>query len=285
MQIPAGPNLPSLELIANQVRAICNDAFAGSTGVPGEGQIITDQVVSPATSTNVANPLLLSHMNSAIRTLYRKLRLVATPTLIADNYVLFNCPVINGMYGPNVPDPSTQMHLDNVGFWDGQAYTNTLKLPPDMLQPIRLWERTSTTQDTFQSMNESLDGLPPRDQTDRFVQWEWRGDRINFVGCTQNRDLRIRYEAVFPQFFLPSTNFVNTYVPIMDCEDYVAYEAAQKIAFALGAAPASMALEMSAKEHLFDLRNNRVRRMQQNTYRRAGYNDGAAGQELDVYGI
>ena len=285
MQLPNSPNLPSLELIANQVRAICNDAFAGSTGTPGEGQIITDEVESPATSADVPNPLLLVHLNSSIRTLYRKLRIVSTPTLIADNFILFNCPVVNSAYGPSVPNPAIQMYLDNNGFWDGLEYNNLLKLPTDMLQPIRLWERTATTQDTFQNMQQATDGLPPRDQTDRFTQWEWRGDRLNFVGCTQNRDLRIRYEAVFPTFFSPSIQFPATYIPIMDCEDYVAYETAQKIAMALGNSPASMALEAAAKEHLFDLRNDRVRRMQFTSYRRPAYNDGDAGQELDVYGI
>jgi hypothetical protein len=284
MQIPAGPNLPSLELIANQVRAICNDAFAGTTGTPGEGQIITDEVEN-GSSVEVANPLLLFHMNSSIRTLYRKLRLVATPTLIADNFIISNTPIINGAYGAGVPDPATQMHLDYVGFWDGSGYQSNLKLPPDLLQPIRMWERTAGSQDTFQNMTQAMDGLPPRGQTDRFTQWEWRGDRFNFVGCTQNRDLRVRYEAVFPQFFSSTQDFQTSYIPIIDSEDYVAYETAQKICLALGNPQISSVLEAAAKEHLFDLRNNRVRRMQQVTYRRQAYNDADTSQELDVYGI
>lgn len=284
MQLPNSPNLPSLELIANQVRAICNDAFAGATGTPGEGQIITDQVIN-AQSVEVANPLLLMHLNSSIRTLYRKLRLVSTPTLIADNYTLLGCPVVSGPLGPSVPDPSIQMHVDNNGFWDGSKYWNLLKLPTDMLQPIRLWERTATSNDTFQTMHQANDGLAPRNQTDRFSDWEWRGDRLNFVGATQGRDLRIRYEAIFPQFFSPSTVFATTYIPIMDCEDYVAYETAQKISFALGASAASAALMQKADQHLFDLRNDRVRRMQFSDYRRRAYNDSDTGQALDVYGI
>jgi hypothetical protein len=287
MPIPTGPNYPSLETIANMVRSICNDSFAGATGTPGEGIVLPDQLTTPP---NTNNPLLLNHLNSSIRELYRKLRNVKVPTLIQDNYLVENLPPINGPLGPSQPDPTVQQWLDNAGFWDGSEYWTDLTpnsvLPTDLLLPLKIWERTSDTTDTFTQMQEVQDGLPPRDQTGRLVQWEWRADRINFLGAVGNRDIRLRYVGVFPQFFTADLDFTNTFVPIMDCEDFVAYKTAEKITLALGGAGEIVAsLMQTAANHLFDLRNEQVRRMQRVTYQRQAYNDSDTAQELDPYGI
>lgn len=263
------------------VRAIVNDSFAGATNTAGEGQIVTDST-TPIGGSIVNNPMVLNHLNSSIRTLYRKLRIIGDPTLIGDNYVLFGLPSFAGTQ----PEPATQCYLDNDGFWDGAAYHNQFKLPKDMLEPIRLWERSAGTTDTFQEMNASTNGLSPRDQMERFVDWEWRNGRINFVGATQPRDLRIRYTMVFPTFFQPALlNFATTFIPILDCEEYVSYATAQRIALTLAAPSANQILMAEADKALSDLRNERVRRMQQITYQRRPYNDSDTAQELDVYGI
>lgn len=281
MPIPAGPNYPSLAMVMNTVRAVCNDAFAGATSTPGEGQIITNQI--SGTTTN--NPFVLNLLNSSIRELYRKLRIVGGPMLIQDNYILIGLDVVSGPQGPANPDPTIQTFLDNVGYWYGNAYDTALTLPSDLLMPLVLWERTSQTNDTFTPMQEQTDGLPPRNQNDRLTQWEWRSGRINFVGATTPRDIRIRYEGVFPQFFASSLNFSATYIPIQDCEDFVAYTTASKIVFALSNPAMAQALDAKAQQHLFDLRNQDVRRKQQVTYKRRPYNDSDTAQELDVYGI
>jgi hypothetical protein len=91
---------------------------------------------------------------------------------------------------------------------------------------------------------------------------------------------------VFPQFFTADLDFTNTFVPIMDCEDFVAYKTAEKITLALGGAGEIVAsLMQTAANHLFDLRNEQVRRMQRVTYQRQAYNDSDTAQELDPYGI
>ena len=282
---PSGPNIPSLETIANLVRAVCNDSFAGANNIPGEGIVLPDQLAG-ATPPTTLNPLLLNHMNSSIRELYRKLRTVKSPTLIQDNYILENLPVVSGPLGPSQPDPTVQQWLSYNGFWDGSVLHTNLTLPQDLFKPLKLWERTSNTTDTFTQMNEVQDGLPPREQTGRLVQWEWRADRINFVGAVGNRDIRIRYEGTFPQFFSPQMDFRSTYVPIMDCQDFVAYRTAEKVTLALGGNPGVVAvLKQNADDAIMLLRNEEVRRMQRVTYHRRAYDDGDAGQELDVYGI
>lgn len=281
MSYQINPNFPTLEKIMNLVRAICNDSFAGATNTPGEGQVLTDNV--PGTTTN--NPWVLNLLNSAIRDLYRKLRIIATPSLIEDNYILFNVPVLNTPAGPGVPDPSVQTYLDNIGYWDGMEYWNNLKLPTDMLAPLRLWERTTGTTDTFIPMNEMEDSLPPGTQVDRLVNWEWRKGRLNFNGATTPRDVRIRYQALLPQFFAPNQNFATLYIPVLDCEDYVAYHMAAQVTLSLGNPQVAQMIDVKLQDVLGDIRNERVRRMQRVNYRRRAYNDSDTAQELDVYGI
>lgn len=279
---PVGPNYPSLETLMNTVRAICNDSFSGATSTAGEGQILTDQV--PGTTVN--NPFILNHLNSAIREVYRSLRNTSTPTLIQDNYILEGLDIVEGSQGQGVPDPTIQTYLDNTGYWYGTAYDNSLILPKDLLMPIRLWERLSDTTDTFVDMYEAVDGLPSAWQNDRLVYWEWRGDRINFLGATTERDIRIRYQGVFPQFFTATMSFASTYVPIIDCEDAVAYLCAKRIAVALGASQQSIAsMTADSQKHLFDLRNQQVRRMQQKKYSRRAFDDLDSSADLTEYGI
>jgi hypothetical protein len=90
---------------------------------------------------------------------------------------------------------------------------------------------------------------------------------------------------VFPQFFTASLPYATTYVPIMDCEDFVAYKTAEKVALALNNPTASASLANTAATHLFDLKNEIVRRQQQKTYMRRPYDDSNTANELDVYGI
>lgn len=280
MPIPAGPNIPSLETVLNTVRALFNDSFAGATATPGEGQILTDQV--PSTTTN--NPYVLNCLNSAIRELYRRLRLHGSPTLIQDNYVLTGLPVIDGANGAGSPDPATQTYLNYAEYFDGTSAHTSLKLPADLLMPFRLWERESTTNDTFIPMTRAVDGLDPIDQVDRLVEWEWRNDVIYFHGATIPRDIRIRYQGVFPQFFTASLNFSTTYIPIMDCEDAVAYLTAKRIA--VGLAPAALqALTIEAEAQVAQLKNEQVRNMQSQNFRRPAYDDADVSQDLDAYGI
>jgi hypothetical protein len=276
------PNYPSLETCLNTVRAFLNDSFAGATSTPGEGQIITDQV--PGTTTN--NPFVLNLLNHAIRTLYRKLRITHTASLIQDNYLLIGLPVIDSpTYGGGTSDPTVQNYLDSFGFFDGVTLWPQWTLPPDIMSPIAMWERTTGTNDTFIRMTPARLGLSPASQVDRMREFEWRFEKIYMPGATTSRDLRLRYQAVFPQFFAPSMNFSATFIPVVDCEDYVALKTCVPLALALGSAQVSGALDKMADDALFDLRNERVRRMQNIDYTRQAYDDQDTANELDVYGI
>jgi|SRR5579872_3501981 len=269
-------NYPTLEGVMNLVRSILNDAFAGATNTPGEGQIVTDSpTISPST---------LPFLNSAIREVYRKLRTVGSPTLIRDNYLLIGLGPVNGPLGLSVPDPTIQVRIGFDGYDDGSGnVVTTQALPSDLILPIKFWERLSQSEETFDMMQEAAAGLEPRDQRRSFGQWEWRKDSIYLNGSIETRDMRIRYQAFMPEFFQSNINFATTQIPIFDCDEAVAYLTAYKVSFSLGGAQTAAGLKAQAEEEIFDLRNETVRNMQKTKYKRRPY--GNADEDAWFYPI
>jgi hypothetical protein len=45
---------------------------------------------------------------------------------------------------------------------------------------------------------ERTDVLPNRSPEDRFREYEWRGGNIFVIGATQNLDLKVRYDQIWP---------------------------------------------------------------------------------------
>jgi hypothetical protein len=258
----------SLETIMNLVRGLVNDTQAGLTGTPGEGQVFTDNpLVSPWTQ-----PFL----NSAIRDVYRELRNVGQPTLIKDNVIILGLPVVNSpTNGVGGPDPTVQTVLSTIGYFDGVEQNPQYLLPADMIYPERLWERATGTNNPFLPMTQSTFGLPPRPQVPWLAEWEWRNDNINFCGATEQRDIRMRYYAQLPQFFSETLDFSSTFVPIMDCQDAVAYKTAVMYARMLGS-PGLADLIVESKDQMFKLKNANTRRMQSENFMRIpyGHSDG-----------
>jgi len=262
----------SLTNIMNLVRALVNDSQAGATGTPGEGQIITDN--------STISPFTLPFLNSAIRDMYRELRLVGQPTLIKDNVIISNLPTINGANGQGFPDPAAQQYLGFSGFYDGSQMHSNLLLPGDMIVPERLWERQTGTNNPFVPMIQPQFGLPSIYQQPRLVYWEWRNDNINFLGATVNNDIRIRYYCQLPTFYGSNIDFDSTYVPVIDCADAVAYKIAVKYAKSLGA-PAAADLQNDARDEMFKLKSQHVKRMQSINFDRVPYgNYGPSGDSL-----
>jgi len=264
----------SLETIMDLVRSIVNDAQAGATDTPGEGQIITD---NPAIS-----PFTQPFLNSSIRELYRELRNVGQPTLIKDNILLtgitpFNSPT----NGPGGLDPAVQVSIGFEGYFDGVEINSNIILPSDVIVIERVWERQSGTNDKFIPMGQAQFGLPSRFQTPRFREWEWRQDKIWMVGSTVTNDLRLRYWCALPQFFSPTLDLSATFVPIIDCTDAVAYKTAYKYATMLGM-PGAAGLNELAKEQMFQLKQQHVRRSQAIDYHRPPYGQGWGGMGAEA---
>lgn len=245
---------PSLETVANLVRVFLNDFQNG-----GAGYITTDDpTVSPQT---------LPGLNSSLRELYRELRNVGVPRLIRDN-VQVNIPA-NGATGPGV-----QTYLAFTGYFDGMTLQTSPVLPPDMMYPVELWEQQTGQSLPFVRMSQPQYGLPSRNQTFALGEWEWREDQLNFVGTLSPVTIRMRYAAALTQFISPVT-YSTTYIPILDCEEAVAYKTAYKIAFAMsGLTPAVADLKQSAIDAMFQLKNENIRRQQSQEFTREPYASG-----------
>lgn len=71
-----------------------------------------------------------------------------------------------------------------------------LSLPSNFFLPLRLQERgsTDTLESSYVPMREVRDvRLLMRDPTDRLIEWDYRHNCINFVGCTLDRTVRLEY--------------------------------------------------------------------------------------------
>ena len=250
---------PSLETICNYVRALINDSQSGAQGIPGEGQIFTDN--------SAISPFVQPMLNASIREVYRELRNIGAPTLIKDNVIVSGLTPVNGANGLGQPDPATQVFLGFAGYFDGKTINNTLVLPGDVLFMERVWERQTGTNNSFALMTQCQSGLPSRPQQTTLAEWEWRNDNINMVGSTNTTDMRMRYYCALPQFFSATLDFASTYVPVMDSHDAIALKTAVKYARMLGS-PGLPDLIGEAKEQVFQLKNQYTRRTQSTDYQR-----------------
>src|SRR5581483_9225447 len=254
----------SLEDVSSLVRSMVNDDQAGATGTIGEGQIFVDNpLISPA---------MQQFLNSALRWLYRGLRNVGSPTLIADNYILEGLTPVNGAYGLAVPSPETQVSIGFNGYFDGKQVNSSLALPSNLLVPLRMWERATGTQDIFQPMSQAQSGIPPGNQNDSFGLWEWRTDGIWMPGALITRDVRLRFRMSLPTFYGANINFTTTYIPILDSVEAVAFRVSALYARRLGS-PLADSLFADADKERNELRNEMVRRAQGVDYRRGSYGD------------
>jgi hypothetical protein len=274
INIPQATGSTSLETIMQLTRSLVNDTQAGLEGVPGEGQIFTD---NPAVS-----PFTQPFLNSSIREMYRELRNVGEPVLIKDNVILTNLPIIDSpTQGLGQSDPAVQTILSLQGYFDGTQIWPNFTLPSDMLYPTKLWERQTGSNDIFHIMEAPSGGLQSVMQGPYLKRWEWRNTNLNFNGATQPVDIRMRYYCSLPQFFSQTLDFSSTFVPVPDCTDAVAYMTAVKYARMLGS-PGLADLLAESKNQMFQLKNSNVRRMQHETIARIpfGNSDGDLNNEF-----
>jgi hypothetical protein len=265
--MPIGGNnaYPSLETIANLARSKVNDDKAGATGTPGEGQILTDSSVT-----------LQNFMNSSIRDTYRDVRIMGQPTLIADNYIIYNLPPVNSELGVGAMNPAVQTSLQFTGFFDGLLNWPNVLLPGNLLYPLEMWERQSGSIYPFGKMRQSEGALAPQNQVQALGEWEWRTDGIWMHGATGYMDIRLRYVLTFADLAFSSINWETTYVPILDCQEAVADKIAALYCSRLGGAALADA-RLDAKASIFKLRQQITRDRQMIDYQRQPYGNGKAG--------
>lgn len=283
------PGYPSLQGICNLWRALANDPKGEVIQTPvvdATGAIIlqsSSALVDPAPNEFITGEqtIVAPILNSAIREVYREMRNISSQTLIKDNIIFLSLPVIQSpSSGFGVADPTVQVQLSPVGFYNGTQYNAQFLLPGDCLTITDVWERISGSNDDFHKLHQAKNGLSGVAQSAFSLgSWEMRGDALWMNGSLQNMDLRIRYLAKFPTFFTLSVDYTQTFIPIPDCEEAVALKCIYKYNTMQGSGtPESMQLleqsKQDAKDAVFELRQQQVRRMQGNEYSREPYGGG-----------
>lgn len=254
-------------------RSLVNDTFAGATSTPGEGQILTDTA-----------PFTIPMVNSAIRELYRELGNNGVATLIRDNFILSGITPINGPAGVGIPNPEVQVSITFAGYFDGTNTNTALKLAPDCLGVVRMWETPTNSGLPMIDMYQTEGGLPSRYQYSNLRDWEYRADGIYMVGSILTQDVRIRYVCQLPGNVTGAgTDFASLSVPILDSADALAWKIAKFYSFRLGADALAFA-DQQAQEAVRQLINRQVRAKQGTDYHRPAYGGGSWNNSDNTYG-
>lgn len=251
----ATSSYPIAENVLQLARAGVNDMLRSVSGT-----ILTDTA-----------PFTAVYLNAAIRRVQRELANNGITSNLRDNVI------ISGLTPAAVSDPSVQVFVSQLGYFDGAQLNANIVLPADLVFPLELWERQTGSGAQFQYMPQPQEGLTSRIPGSYFGQWEWREDQINMTGSTITEDLRIRYEASLPRITAGS-DFTKTVIAIRDGEDALAAAIVLQYSRTRGSA-----LHAESKtwfdEEMFQLVNRYVRRDQRISYRPRGYR--AGGGRID----
>src|SRR6185312_1373116 len=96
-----------------------------------------------------------------------------------------------------VLDPGLQVQVNFDGSNNGSGNFGSPFLPPDLIVPLRLWERQSGTVNCYVPMDPVMDSLPSVQQGSYLKFWQWRqNDGLYFCGATQNIDVRMEYASM-----------------------------------------------------------------------------------------
>lgn len=149
-----------------------------------------------------------------------------------------------------INDPEGRLIVDDTGTniiypnGVGNVLSATPQLPPDLLMPLRLWERQSgTTNPLGAPMKQPNGGLLSQPQQTYLIEWEWKNDGIRFRGATQVQDVKILYEKQLPKLAATTDP-----VPIRGVVNAAAYWAAKIFADSRGAAIAPEAKNAAINE-------------------------------------
>src|SRR5712671_4305948 len=209
----------------------------GTTAYNTAGQItaLVRSLLNDAAGNLFTDAVLLPYVNSGYRKTQRALANIQSGSFLSDD-VLLILPAVAQV------DASVQ-----VSITDATAPPN--QLPPDLLVPVKLWQRASGSSDSFAEMTDLTDhdGLPSGPQSQTLNYWEWRADGLYFVGATRDTQIRLRYQKSYPDLTDASSP-----VLIRHSQEALAYAAAAMAGAARGA-PQAERWDAAAADALEDL--------------------------------
>jgi hypothetical protein len=236
----------------------------GTTAYNTAGQItsLVRSLLNDAAGNLFTDAMLLPYVNAAYHKAQRALANVQSGSFLSDD-VLLVLPAITQV------DASAQ-----VSITDATAPPN--QLPPDLLVPVKLWERANGSTDDFMEMTDLTghDGLPSEPQAQTLNYWEWRADGLYFLGATQDMQIRLRYQKCYPDL-----TDATSPVLIRQAQEALAYAAAAMAGVARGA-PQAERWDAAAADALEDLIVRATQREQQTGRRRRPFSSRAGFASL-----
>ena len=235
------------EDVLNRIRTIINDSE-----IQG-GDVLTDTA-----------PFSFQILNSAFERVQLELAKVGVETMIEYAWLI-------GLPSMSIVDPEGRMIVDDTGtriFYPngtGNVSSLTPQLPVDMIFPLKLWERQTSTTNFAVPMQQPNTGLFNMNQQTYLVDWEWEGDALMFRGALQSQDVKIKYEKHLP-LLVASTDPV----PIRGVVNAAAYQGATIFAQSRGGAISPM-FKVRADEEIMLLQTISTRRRQRKQVRRQPY--------------
>lgn len=235
------------EDVLNRIRTIINDSE-----IQG-GDVLTDTA-----------PFSFQILNSAFERVQLELAKVGVETMIEYAWLI-------GLPSMSIVDPEGRMIVDDTGtriFYPngtGNVSSLTPQLPVDMVFPLKLWERQTSTTNFAVPMQQPNTGLFNMNQQTYLVDWEWEGDALMFRGALQSQDVKIKYEKHLP-LLVASTDPV----PIRGVVNAAAYQGATIFAQSRGGAISPM-FKVRADEEIMLLQTISARRRQRKQVRRQPY--------------
>lgn len=249
---------PTMEDVMQLARAMVNDLFPGVAGQVG--RILSD-----------SSPFTIIYLNSAFRTIQRKLRNEGCTFPIVDGYIITGLPpVVN-------PDPGIFCQISQLGYNNGTQVFAALKLPSDCFNVQRCRQRQTNTNLQFTTMIPANGGLSSQYQNNWLGMWEWRGYSIFFNGSTQQQDMMIRYTQGQPPLAAPPADFSTTQIAIQDSQEALAAHVAWMYGSTRGGNAAGVASAKATRdEAIDDMALEQIRAKQVETARRASYQGGGS---------
>lgn len=247
---------PTIESVMDLARTIVNDMFPGANG--SNGRILTDTAL-----------FTIPMLNSALRTVQRKLRIEGVTFPTKDNYIMYNVTPVQSV------SPNVQVYIGYNGYFDGSQMHATPTLPTDMMQPYEVSEQNAGSNLPFQPMGQPDGGIGSNMQGPWMSIWEWRNYGIYMPGSTQVKNLQLRYKSTQMPLDVPAEDFATTAINIIDSEEALAYHIAMMYAEARGSSQVESAMA-KRDDAISDMASEYVRRSQTINYRRAAYGGGGS---------
>jgi hypothetical protein len=247
---------PTVEQVANRLRAYVNDTFND-----GAGRLLTD-----------TNPVTVQIINGALEELEDKIGNNQVITLTVDNYIA--TPILPVQQ----QNPQTQVTLAYTGYFDGTVWWPTPVLPGDCISVEKVWEMQTGSNVGFQEMRQCQEGLPSCLQGPWLNLWEYRQDSIYMPGSTITEDLRLRYTTRFLPIAPPSPTNVWSDITINILASVNSLATVAGYLYARGRGGQAAATMVADGLRMMNYITNRyIRRAQHISYGRQSYGDSSSG--------